>query len=42
MDYDQNQVIVSTSEDPDSLKEMLKGLQYNFKDFGYKVICPMV
>jgi len=41
MDYDQNQVIVSTSEDSDSLIKMLNGLQYNFKDFGYKVISPM-
>lgn len=41
MDYDQNQVIVSTSEDSSRLKEMLKGLRYNFRDFGCKVICPM-
>ena len=41
MDYDQNQIIVSTSEDPIRLKEMLKDLQHNFRDFGSKVICPL-
>jgi hypothetical protein len=41
MDYDQNQVIVSTSEDPTRLQEMLKDLRHNFRDFGSKVICPL-
>ena len=41
MDYDHNQVIVSTSEDPSRLQEMLKDLPHHFSDFGSKVICPL-
>jgi AAA domain-containing protein len=41
MDHNKNQVIVSTSEDPTRLREMLKDLNYNLRDFGYKAICPL-
>lgn len=41
MDQEQNQVIVSTSEDPSRLQEMLKDFRHNFRDFGSKVICPL-
>lgn len=41
MDYEQNQVIVATSEDSVRLKEMLKGIKSNFYDFGEIVICPL-
>ncbi len=41
MDYEQNQVIIATSEDSARLKEMLKGIQSNFHDFGEKVIRPL-
>jgi len=41
MAYDQNQIIVSTSENPERLRGMLKDLSSNFHDFGEKVIRPM-
>ncbi len=41
MDYHQNQVIVSTSDDSKRLIKMLQGIDHKFYDFGEKVICPL-
>ena len=40
-DHEQNQIIVSTSEDPKRLNELIEGLRSNFLEFGEKVIAPM-
>lgn len=41
MDREQNQIIVSTSEDPEDLKEMVSELDANFLELGEKVIAPI-